>query len=341
MNERIVYTDILPQLPIPTLRFYGLVEGAEEADCWLFLEDAGKGRYSREAVQHRHLAAEWLALLHGFGARMSLADRLPSCGPEVRLRELRASRDTISQNIDRPVLNNDDRRVLEGLLSQCDAVESRWDLIVRFYDEMPRTVVHGDFVAKNMRVREDGPQPVLLPYDWECVGWGVPTADLTQHSTHSPFPDLDTYRVGARRFWPQLCAQHVEMLAAVGRIFRLTSGIGWASESLGHDGSRYWLEKPLSQLKTYEHSLQEALRDLDETDSYVPRLTPYPENGALAEGLSSALSDQGVACGVVEVVSRTKNRNQSSFPSELVTCRIDGSDARSLFSQVRSRIRTS
>src|SRR6185503_20219642 len=41
--ERIIYEHLLARLPLPTLRIYGFVPDGEY--CWLFLEDAGSGRY--------------------------------------------------------------------------------------------------------------------------------------------------------------------------------------------------------------------------------------------------------------------------------------------------------
>src|SRR5213594_3790329 len=45
--ERIIYEDFIAYLPAPALRYYGFVEEADGQCCWLFLEDAGRGRYSR------------------------------------------------------------------------------------------------------------------------------------------------------------------------------------------------------------------------------------------------------------------------------------------------------
>lgn len=261
--ERLIYTEILPQLTVPTLKFHGMVEEAEREFCWLFIEDAGDSPYSRDNKQHRQLAAEWLAQLHGCSARMDLADRLPDRGAGHYSQRLRSIRDAISQNATQPVLTGEDRHAFEQLLIQCDAVEARWDRITQFCDQMPEAVVHGDFVSKNMRVHSMAAGPALLSYDWECAGWGVPAADLTQQSTQSPEPDLATYHATARTFWPGLDIEQVKTLAVIGRIFRLISGIGWASDSLRYDRARLGLDKPLSQFRIYQSQLQDAIGQLD------------------------------------------------------------------------------
>ena len=45
--ERIIYEDFIAHLPTLALRYYGFVEEADGQCCWLLLEDAGRGRYSR------------------------------------------------------------------------------------------------------------------------------------------------------------------------------------------------------------------------------------------------------------------------------------------------------
>src|SRR5262249_11817746 len=37
--ERTLYEEVVPYLPVPTLRYYGCVEDPDGRSCWLFLED--------------------------------------------------------------------------------------------------------------------------------------------------------------------------------------------------------------------------------------------------------------------------------------------------------------
>src|SRR5437867_10495561 len=62
--ERTFYEEILPHLPVPTLRYYGSEEEPDTGFCWLFLGDADGEPYSPLLEEHRVLAARWLSLLH-------------------------------------------------------------------------------------------------------------------------------------------------------------------------------------------------------------------------------------------------------------------------------------
>src|SRR6266511_3021189 len=164
--EHTVYEEVIQYLPIPTLRCYGLVEEKDGEFCWLFLEDAGEERYSAFTEEHRRLAARWLGLLHTSAARVALAARLPDRGPRIFLESLRSARNRILGNLANPALNAGNHAELKATLSQCAVLESRWDRVERLCEGMPRAVVHGDFVEKNIRIRTNGAGITILPFDW-------------------------------------------------------------------------------------------------------------------------------------------------------------------------------
>src|SRR6266705_1549824 len=62
--ERFVYETILPQLPVPSLRWYGFIEEEYGEFCWFFIEDAAGCEYSPHTPEHRVLASQWLAAIH-------------------------------------------------------------------------------------------------------------------------------------------------------------------------------------------------------------------------------------------------------------------------------------
>src|SRR5262245_1449710 len=195
--EYAVYAEVLPHLPVSALRCYGLVEEDGQSG-WLFLEDAGGEEYSPHLGGQRALAGRWLGLLHTAAARVLAAARLPDRGPGYYLEHLRSARDTIGRNRTNPALGAGDRAVLRALLTHCDAVEARWEQVREDCDRMPRTLVHGDFVVKNVHVRPGWEGLALLPFDWEVAGWGVPAPDLVQalflDRVASVSPDLTAYR---------------------------------------------------------------------------------------------------------------------------------------------------
>src|SRR5213596_1912811 len=62
--ERTVYEEILPSLQVPSLRYYGFLEGLDGTFCWSFLEEARGARYSTLLGANREHAARWLGMLH-------------------------------------------------------------------------------------------------------------------------------------------------------------------------------------------------------------------------------------------------------------------------------------
>src|SRR5215217_3915653 len=180
ITERTIYKEILFRLPVPTPRYYGLVEEPEE-EFWLFLEDAGTEDCSPHIREHRALAGRWLGLMHTSAARVATTARLPDRGPDHYLKHLQLARDRIERpKANFAALKPDDLVVLESIVSRFEVLESCWGKVERFCDSMPKTLIHSDFQGKNMRIRHDATGPALLPFDWEMSGWGVPAADLAQ-----------------------------------------------------------------------------------------------------------------------------------------------------------------
>ena len=141
--------------------------------------------------------------------------------------------------------------MLLAVASQCDAVESNWGEIERFCEPFPRTLVHGDFQGKNVRVRTDGSGMSLLPLDWETAGWGVPAPDLET-------VDLSSYWNAVRHTWPQLCRENLERLASYGLLFRLMVCISWESASLPFPSE----DEAVDSLDFYHAKMKETLQRL-------------------------------------------------------------------------------
>ena len=254
--ERTLHEEILPQLPVPRLRCYGFVEGDDALD-WLFSEDAGDVRCSFLSEEHGRLAGRWLGLLHISAARLAIADTLPDRGPKHYLDHLRAAREIIQRNLDNAALDSSNVAVLQAVVSLLDFVETRWAVIEQSCDGMPRTLVHGDFVAQNLRLRTTQQGTFLLPLDWETAGWGVPAADLVQGvNGHKASPDLATYWSIVREPPWELDFAAIRKLADLGVILRMLAAIRWGIAKLSPE----WVEQPLSNIKTYAAVLSEALR---------------------------------------------------------------------------------
>src|SRR5262249_12724962 len=134
--------------------------------------------------------------------------------------------------------------VLRSIVLRCDALEARWGQVEKWCDEMPRAFVHGDFKVNNLRVRSSLGGTVLLPFDWETAGWGVPAADLGCSAN----PDIATYQSVVRDRWPGLAVQALERLVHLGKVFRNLAAIDWVTEWLPDDPTG----KAMTELRIYE-----------------------------------------------------------------------------------------
>jgi len=263
LTERTIYERVLPALPVATVRYYGFVEEPDEGCCWLFIESAGGAGYSSLTEEHCALAGRWLGLLHTSASCVAPTASLPDRGPGYYSEQLQSACDTILRNLSNPALNTDDLAVLEAIVRQCEVVRSRWGQVERLCERMPRTLVHGDFAPKNMRVRAGQAGGALLPFDWGSAGWGIPAADLAQSGmalndcwNYWANPDLDTYCSVAWESWSRLEVQDVESLATIGKIFRCLVCINLEAPSFAMG----WVENAVRDMRIYQAAMVDAIR---------------------------------------------------------------------------------
>jgi len=256
--ERVIYEKFLTRLSLPALSCYGFMPEPEGEWCWLFLEDAGAREYSLDSAEDRALAGRWLATVHRASRITDLRTQLPDRGPDHYLQQLRSVRIALLERVDNPVLSADEVALLQTVAAHCDIIEAHWTELERFCEGVPRTLVHGDFVLKNLRIQPDAISPALLVFDWEMAGWGVPAADLAEVQ-HCATPDLDVYCSVLRQDFPQLDARDIRRLANYGNLLRVMDKIFW--ETLALEGDSYlFLVRPLRTLMKYEPQLAAARR---------------------------------------------------------------------------------
>jgi len=221
--ERTVYQDILPFLPLTTPRYYGSWLG--DPDGWLFVEDVGDERYSEQDPEHRALAGRWVATLHVGAGHVPAARSLPDGGPGRYLGHLRSARGRITSSLELWGYPRHEAALLDTIVACCDAIEARWERLAESLDDVPATVVHGDFRPKNGYLRRNGDGLSILPIDWETAGWGAPATDLTRI-------DLHAYWSVVRDVWP-VDLDAVRGWCRIGWMLEELAALDWVSKALG------------------------------------------------------------------------------------------------------------
>jgi hypothetical protein len=244
--ERRLHAEILPELPVSHLRCYGLIECEPDPGYgWLFLEDAGDPSVVLDDVgdphevferpEDRPLIAAWLATLHASSAGSPQLVGLPDRGPDGVSRRLSRGREAILASLEHPE-QPESRDELASILTALEVLTAHWSEIEDRCHSLPHTLVHGDFVPKNMSVR-DGPEGrELLVYDWEHAGCGLPGQDLAK-------VDLAHYGAVLREHWSGVDAIWLRRLRDTGRYFRLVAEIDWAATRLCLRGSEYFVQE--------------------------------------------------------------------------------------------------
>ncbi len=263
--ERLIYETILPDLPIPKLEFYGTMASEDPEMDWVFVEDAGDERYSPNVEEHRHIAAEWIAALHTSAESLLRLKQLPDRGPTHYLNHLRSARWRIDASRSNTAITWDQRTILDRVAAYIQSFEDSWNELERLCETMPRTLAHGDWAERNVRLRGDRGRRKLVVFDWETGGQGVPAVDLASSRIYTSPCCLRAYFSQVRKTWPALSFEDVVQMARVGRIFRVIAAIDWASVGLSFEQSDY-LIKPVSLMQSYLGRIEDVLREPVETE---------------------------------------------------------------------------
>ena len=256
--EHTIYAELLPLTGMPALHCYGILEESDGEFCWLFLEDAAGIRYSSQLPHNCALAGCWLAETQLAAVSAGLRSGLPGRELAHYLRLLRSCRGMLLHHLGGRALSAEDAALFRNLVAHLDALESLWSKLVEICDVIPRTLVHGDFVNKNLRVRDTATGNVLLVFDWEFAGWGVPAADLAQLIDRVACPDLSLYCSILNREYSHLHLRDIQAVASCGNLLRLIDQMSWATA-----GQEFVLPtqlvKATALLRSYEPSILGAL----------------------------------------------------------------------------------
>jgi hypothetical protein len=244
--ERLIYEEILPHLDLGALRCYGSLVRRDGAR-WLFLEDAGEGRFSADKLEHRRLTARWLARMHLRAADLPEIERLPDRGSAHYLEQLRQGRKRITRGIRNPALTREQASFLRQLAARYGELETAWPALETVCSPLAPTLVHRDFLRSNVRFRDDPGGTRVLVLDWEMAGRGIPAVDVSR-------VDLRTYLDEVRAVWT-LDADAAEWLSGVGEVLRSLDAIEW----LAPDLEQPWAGWRIDQIRLPAERLDEAL----------------------------------------------------------------------------------
>jgi aminoglycoside phosphotransferase (APT) family kinase protein len=257
--EQTIYERVLPHVPVPQLHYYGTLQEPGEQVRWLFLENARGDTYSAHVPEHRLAAGQWLGRLHTAAQGIAAAATLPRRGPDHYRQHMRSAWAAIHDGLANPDLNRIDRDVLLGILSLYEQLEAGWQQIASLCRILPDTLVHGDFVGRNMCLRPDQQGIAIRVYDWEWAGWGSPVVDLAQTppgiTRFSTDPDVHAYWEAVRAKWPAVDLELLERLGNIGTIFRQLAAIGWVAGALDSE----WIRRAVIYLSIYLSRLSRAV----------------------------------------------------------------------------------
>lgn len=238
------------EIPAPRLRAVSADGDADGETRWIFLEDAGDVGLDTGDIGHRRLAGSWLGTLHRVAAAPSAHMALPDRSDLHYRATLERARGAIARGRDHPRVDDAGSARLTRLDAGLGRLEELWSVVRTGARSLPSTLVHGDFVGKNVRVRTGDVTGAarLLALDWETSGYGSPAVDL-EHV------DLEAYADAYGR--DALTASSLDHAARSGRAFRLVLEIEWASRALDTP----WPDATMHRyLPTYERWLDRLLR---------------------------------------------------------------------------------
>jgi hypothetical protein len=254
--ERRLYADVLPSLSVPTLQMIGFVE-TDNDQSWIFLEDAGELWYSPAAPEHRPLAVRWLADLHTRSSDWSAV--MPDTGSEYFRTVLDAALESVRTGLGHSRLPHGGASMLRSIESHLEVAGDRWEEVEAACALAPRALVHGDFVPKNVRVRQGRRGLEIVAFDWETAGMAPPAADIGLLPENGD--SLRHYHALVSEAWPDMSLGAVRQLAQTGRLMRLLNCVHWETRSFLYP----WIEHTMRRMGAYEKALRESI----DSDTWV------------------------------------------------------------------------
>ena len=220
------YRTVLSNRRLNTPVFYGAVVDPSASKHWLFLERIPGARL-KELGEFAlwEAAARWAATLHLTYA--SVVD-----GLRTRTHLVKYDRAYLERWIGRA------RHVSGGTAaaaSQIETLAQSYDALIERLAALPVTLIHGEFYASNIVVRETPAGPAVSPVDWEMAAVGPALLDLAA-ITSGAWTDRKVIAL-ARAYYDasgpafQLSSFDAFMTALDGcRLFLAVQWLGWSTD---------------------------------------------------------------------------------------------------------------
>jgi hypothetical protein len=189
--------------------------------------------------------------MHTAAARGPAPGALPIRDAAYYRQLLERSRRTIVAGFGNPALTPEHLTSLRAVVDRSETLLDRWPEVERLCAAMPATLVHADFRAKNVRVRDGARGRTLLAFDWETAGWGLAGIDLRGI-------DLDEYAREVLHAWPALGRSDMTTFARMGRILWFTACVDWEMWAI----DTAWVWRLMNTMPFYERDLSAVMAEL-------------------------------------------------------------------------------
>jgi aminoglycoside phosphotransferase (APT) family kinase protein len=248
--EPFMYSNVLPQLRVSTPRYFGAVKA--DGAHWIFMQDVGGSPYNWASADHRAAGGRWLGVMHTALAKAGAITTLPIRDEQYWLGLLdETARTAVAWSHDSRQ-SPDAVRAAVGIAESCGELRNRWSAVTNLCSTVPSTLIHGDFVPKNVRVLEVDGMTEAVPLDWGSAGSGIVPIDLA-------YIDARAYRNTLQLRSSGLSVEGALQLSSLGRIFRTLLLVSWmkAESDVSEDPEftfkvtayERWIRAELGQLR--------------------------------------------------------------------------------------------
>jgi hypothetical protein len=230
-----IHAELLPHINVPSPRLLGFERGIAGKLDVMFLEDVGDVVYRNSRLDHRRAAGAWLGAFHAATAglrapahiRRRSPDEIPASIAAVAQRIVRVADGSISSGL---------ARLLDHILHSFERAATEAVELGQAVPHLAAGLVHGAFISRNVRIREEDRGITAVPFDWDHAAVSLPAPDLAWSPAPSrgfaPNADIESYRCSARTSGLDIDPETARSLVRLGTIERAVDCIGWATSTL-------------------------------------------------------------------------------------------------------------